>query len=183
MAFNFDSLYGSNLGTTRIFDSDTLENVDVNSKEFKKLLIEMGRVVNEIILQLNQKDTGLYPLDEFLTNQQYFIDPSLTGFTSNTQTPDFRPVFRTTINVGALQNTGSTTTAHNIDMTADIIGTRIYGAASNSANTSFIPIPYVTDTSTEVVKLEITNTDVVVTTYDDKTSYTNCIVVFEYIKS
>jgi len=182
MAFNFDSLYGSNLGTTRKFNEQRLRAANINSEQFKDIIAELGNAFNDILLQLNLKETGYYPLDEFLTNQQFFIDPSLDGYTSNTQTPEFRPVFRTTVNVGQLANTGSVTAAHNIDLTASVIGTRLYGVASNTAKTSFIPIPYVTNTLTEQIKLEVNGTNVVVTSYDDKTAYTNCVVVFEYMK-
>jgi len=183
MAFNFDSLYGSFLGTTRIFEEQKLRKANVNSEEFKQVISDIGNSLNDILLQLNNKETSLYPLDEFLTNHQFFINPSLSATTSNSQTPDFRPVFRRTINFGALPNATSKSVAHTIDMTATVIGTRLYGVASNPANNSIIPIPYITNTSTEVVKLEVTNTKVVITTYDNKTAYTNCIVVFEYIKS
>lgn len=182
MAFNFDSLYGSYLGTTRVFEEQQLRQANVNSEQFKDIIAQLGNALNEMLLQLNNKETSLYPLDEFLTNHQFFINPSLSATTSNSQTPDFRPVFRTTVNFGSLPNTASKSVAHNIDMNANIVGTRLYGVSSNTAKTSFIPIPYVTNSLTETIKLEITNTNAVITTYDDKTSYTNCVIVFEYMK-
>ena len=183
MAFTQDSLYGSFIPTTKLFDEQNIRSLDIKDPKFKELIVQLYQAVNDIALVLNVKDTGYYPLEEFLSSQLFFPDPTITPTASNVQTPDFRQAFRRTFNMGALTNGGTTTIAHDIDMTASIKGTRLYGVASKADNTSFIPVPYTTDTTTEAIKLEVTKTHVIVTTYDNKTAWTNCIVVFEYLKN
>jgi len=183
MAYEQNSLYGSFLPTTRVFDEQNIRELDVNSPEFKEFLVLLMQSINEMSLVTNTKDTGYYVLQEFVNGQLFFPDPSIVRTAADVQTPDYRQVFRHTFNMGALKNAGTTTVAHGIDFNAPIKGTRVYGCATKTDKTSIIPLPYVTNTSTEAVKLEVTNTNINVTTYDDKTAYTNCFVIFEYLRN
>jgi hypothetical protein len=94
-----------------------------------------------------------------------------------------RQVFRTVVNFGALPNAASTSVAHNIVVTSGYSLTRLYGAATNNTQTSFIPLPFSSSTLNENIKLEMTNTNIVITTAIDYSAYTKTYVVVEYIKS
>jgi len=185
MGTNQQTNTGSFVPLTNIWDVQRLQEVDVKSEEFKELLVRLYQNINNICLALNIKDVGYYTLSEFLNGQLFFPNPSLSSSTS--QSPTYRQVFRTVVNFGALPNAGAKSVAHNIPITpatpTTYSFTRIYGAASNGATqTSFIPLPFSSSTLNQNIKLEVTNTNVVITTAIDYSSYTNTYVVLEYLK-
>ncbi len=170
---------GNLIATTFVWNTSDISALKVNP-DLKKLLIHLYTNLNNMTLALNVKDTGLYSLEEFLTGQVFFPNPSLNSTTSGT--PVERQAFRKIINFGTLPNTGATSVAHNIDIMAGYSFTRIYGTATNTALTSFIPLPYASPTLNENISLELTATNVVITTGIDRTSYTTCYVSVEFIK-
>jgi hypothetical protein len=180
-SYNSQANPGLFVPTTNIWDVQQLYSTDVNSDEFKELLVRLYQNINNISLALNLKDSGYYTIQEFLNGQVFFPNPALSSTTA--QAPTYRQVFRTVVNFGTLPNTASTSVAHNIDITSGYSFTRIYGAATNTGRTSFIPLPFASPTLNENIKLEVTNTNVVITTGIDRTAYTTCYVVVEYIKS
>lgn len=186
MANPLQSNVGSFVGTTNVWDVQQIRSVEVTSPEFKELLVRLYQNINNIVLALNIKDVGYYSIPEFLNGQLFFPNPTLA--LDNAQSHAYRQVFRTVVNFGALPNTGAKSVAHNIDISTvlptNFSFTRIYGAASNgTTQSSFIPLPFSSPTLNQNIKLEVTNTNVVVTTATDYSSYTTCYVVVEYIKS
>lgn len=166
--------------TTNIWDVSRLYEVEVGSQEFKELLVRLYQNVNNIALALNLKDTGYYTLEEFLNSQAFFPNPLLNSTTS--QQPTYRQVFRKTINFGSLPNTGVKSLPHGINVTTGYSFTRIYGCSSNTARTSFIPLPFASPIDTEEIKLEATNTDVIVTTGSNRSDYITTYIILEYLK-
>lgn len=179
-SFNSQANPGLFVPTTNIWDVGQIYSTDVNSQEFKELLVRLYQNINNIALALNLKDTGYYTIQEFLNGQVFFPNPSLSSTTA--QTPTYRQVFRTTVNFGTLPNAGATSVAHNIDITSGYSFTRIYGAATNTARTSFLPLPFASTTLNQTIQLEVDATNVTITTGIDRTAYTVCYVVLEYIK-
>ena len=47
--------------TTPNYDVQLLQSIDVNSQEFKDLLVRLYETVNQVSLALNAKDTAYYP--------------------------------------------------------------------------------------------------------------------------
>jgi len=171
--------------TTDIFDITNLEGKDLSSPEFRQFLIVLTQRINEISLQLNLKDTGIYSEQEFVNSQVFFPNPALSSTTA--QTPTQRQAFRKVINfvdgttVVSLPNAGSTSVAHGITVDANTTFTRIYGAATDPS-TSFIPLPYSSPTLVDNIELSVDGTNVTITTGSDRTGFTNCYVVVEYLK-
>ena len=110
-------------------------------------------------------------ISETATGQAYFTpgDPN-----------KFRYGSRTVVNFGALPNTGTTSVAHGITITANTRFTRIYGVA-NDPSTSFIPLPFI-DTAGNSVELNVDATNVNIITPSDYTAYTVTYVVLEYVE-
>lgn len=142
-------------------------------------MVALRQNLNAIILALNAKDAGYYSLTEFVNGQLWFPDPALSSRTP--QKPTLRPVFRKVINTGALANTGTTTIAHGITITAATTFTRIYGAATDPS-TTFIPLPYASPVLAENIALFVDATNVNITTGSDRTGFTTSYVVVEYIQ-
>lgn len=87
-----------------------------------------------------------------------------------------------TINFGTLPNTGTKSVAHNIPITVGVTFTRIYATASDTAGSLYIPIPFVETTGNEI-QIDVDATNVNITTTSDRTNFTICYVVLEYIKN
>jgi hypothetical protein len=139
----------------------------------------VSATLNQMSLVLNTKDTGYYPLTEFVCGQLYFPDPTLTS--ASTTTPVWRQVFRKVINFGALPNTATKTVAHGITITATTSFTRIYGVATDPS-TSFLPLPYSSATANDVIEVWVDATNVNIKVGKDRSGYTTCYVVLEYLK-
>lgn len=179
MANDINSSNGMFVPLTSVWDVQNIQSANVNSPEFKELLVRLYQNINQITIALNLKDTGYYPNSEFLTSQLLFPNPN----SDNSQT--YRSVYRTTINFGALPNATTISVAHNININTSIPSTfefiKIYGAASNPDQTSFIPLPFASSTLNENISITVTNTDIVIITAIDYSAY-NGIVIVEYIK-
>lgn len=170
---------GSFVPTTNIWDVSRLYEIDVTSDEFKELLVRLYQNINLISLNLNIKDTGYYVLQQFVNGQLYFPNPSLDSTTP--QSPTYRQVYRLVVNFGALPNAGVKSVAHNIAVTPNFSFTRIYATSTKNDQTSFIPIPFASPVLNENIKIEVTNTDVTITTAIDYSAYTITYVVLEWI--
>jgi len=122
---------------------------------------------------VNTKEGALYQPTELATFQKYFKE---------TNTQNFRNVYRMTVDFGALPAAGSKPVAHNIAFTSQFRTTRIYGSATNPVNRSYIPLPYASAIGDDI-ELSIDATDVIITVASDKSAYTACTVVIEYTKT
>lgn len=172
-----DTNIGSFIATTNVWDLSQLQDINVNSPEFKELLVRLYQNINNIVLILNTKDTGVYSESEFINGQQYF-PATITG---TNQASNYRTVYRKVINFGALPNAGAKTVAHNIAIDARYSLTRLYASATDPLALSMIPIPFASPVLNENIKLEMTGTNIVITTGINRTAYTICYVVAEYI--
>lgn len=170
---------GSFVPTSFSWEIGEIQQLDIDP-QLKSLVIRLYQNLNLMALALNTKDSALYVEQEFLNGQQYFPNPSLTSSTA--QTPTMRQVFRKVINFGTLPNTATTSVAHGITITSGFSLTRLYGAATNTARTSFIPLPFASPTDADNIQLDMDATNINITTGKDQTAYTTCYVVIELIK-
>lgn len=165
---------GMYLPTSYIWDVAQLQSVNVNSPEFKELLVRMYQYIANMSVAINLKDTAYYYQGELVNGQQYFPNPALTS--STTPTADYRQVFRLVINFGALPNTGAKSVAHGLTPNSAWSFTRIYATASDTAGLNYLPIPSLQ------ANLTVNATNVTITTTANLTNYNLCYVVLEYIK-
>jgi hypothetical protein len=171
---------GSFVPTTQVWDVGDIYKLNVTDKEFKELIVRMYQNINTIALALNTKDTGYYPLFEMVNSQLWFPDPTATSAT--TPQPNYRQVVRKVINFGILPNTGTTSVVHGITFTAASRATRIYGIAIDPVALSYLPLPYASPTAANNIELNCDGTNVNVITGSNRTAYTVCYVIIEYIK-
>lgn len=175
---------GTNRGlyipSTNVWDVSQLYSIEVTDPAFKELLVRLYQNVNNIVLALNLKDSAYYDRNEFVNGQMFFPNPANTSNT--TQGPVYRNVYRLVINFGALPNTATKSIAHNIPITTAYTFTRIYATASDTTNRAYIPIPYASPTDANEIEINVDATNVNITTGSDRTAYTVCYVVLEYLK-
>ena len=167
---------GNFIATTQVWDVQELFEIDVNSPEFKELLVRLYQYVNVIALATNNKTTGLYPLEEFVTSSQYFNPNSPATYAVDSINQ--RPEFRRTYNIGALP-IGVTTTAHGLTITNTWQFVQIYGAASDNVGFNYYPIPYADPAGDIIINVDATNINI---TNNTAINFTSCIVVLVYLK-
>lgn len=173
--------YGAFVQTTQVWDVAQVEDVDVNSKEFKELLIRLYQQINNISNVLNIKDTGQYQLSEFITGQLFFSNPALSSDTL--QVAIDRQVIRKVINFGALPNAATKSVAHGINCTSATSFTAIYGASTDPSGLNYIPLPYASPTLINNIELKLTGTNVTIITGSNRSNFTITYIVLEYIQS
>jgi hypothetical protein len=176
--FNQNNL-GSFVPTSFSWEIAQLQETDIDPK-LKSLMIRLYQNLNVMSLVLNDKDTGYYVDQEYVNGQKFFPDPNLN--LNSTASPIYRQIYRKVINFGALPNTTSKTIPHNITIQSNYTLTRLYGAATNSIATSLIPLPFASPTAADNIQLEMTDTNIIITTGKDQTTYTTCYIIIEILK-
>lgn len=160
--------------TSFVWDIGRLQEVDVNSPEFKDLLVRLYQNIARIATALNLKDSAYYYTGEFVNGQLYFPNPALSSL--NPQTARYRQVTRFVMNFGALPNAGIKSVAHGLTIDTAWTFTRIYATASDTTGLTYIPIPsFQANLSVDAVNVNITTTA-------NLTNYNVCYVVLEYLK-
>lgn len=162
---------GSFVATTNVWDVGQLLEADVNSEEFKLLLVRLYQNINNISLVLNGKETGFHLLEEFVTGQQWF--------NINNDNNQLRPNYRLVVNTGAL-GAGLNQTPHGLTPTNTWTFTRISGAASDTTTLTYVPLPHANGGATDIiVTVDATFVNI---TNNSGAAFTNSYIILEYLK-
>lgn len=177
---------GSFIPTTQVWDQAQLESVNVNSPEFKKLLVRLYQNINKMALVLNTKSTGAFYEQEFVIGDLFFPNPNNTLSSVLPKAPIERQVARKVVNFGSLPAAGTLSIPHNLDIEDQWTFTRIYGCATNPTaafpNRRFIPLPYVGIGAVDNLELSVDLTNVTITTGGTNYSgFTITYVVLEFL--
>lgn len=153
--------------TTQIWDVSDIKQMDVNSDEFKELLVRMYQNLNQIALGVNSRDIAEYNTQETVCGQTFY---------PNSTSKEQRSVYRKTVDFGALPNATTKSVAHGISFNSGCSVTRFYGGASNTSSLLYIPLP------TTGVTLSADSTNISITTTTNMSGYNLTYVVIEYLK-
>jgi hypothetical protein len=166
--------------TVYLWDVSSIYEVDVNSQQFKEIIVRLYQNVASINIAINQKDTGLYDDVEFVNAQKLF--PKTRG--ADGVDGSYRPIYRMTVNFGALPNTATKSVAHGITgIAAPWSFTRIYGTASDTTAQTYIPIPYASTTAlANNIEITVDATNVNIITAANYSAYDTTYVILEYVK-
>ena len=145
---------------------------DIEEKDLK-----LREYLNAIATATNTKDSGIYDAVETITGQSFL--PTFSTQTAANAT--YRTVFRKVIDFGALPNSTTKSVAHNIAFSTSFSATKIYGASTNPGSTWF-PLPYASSTLGNNIELNLSSTNVNVTTGSNRSAFTRTFIVIEYIK-
>lgn len=170
---------GAFVPSTQVWDVSEVYSTDVNSAQFKELIVRLYQNMNTNSTAVNARDSGIYDTEEFVNGQSYFAATAISSRTNSTSVR--RQVFRKVVNFGALPNNTTKSVAHGITVTAGVTFTRIYGSATQPS-TKFLPIPYSSATAADIIELYVDGTNVSIKTGKDMTAFTACYVVLEYLK-
>lgn len=172
------------LPTTQALDVSELYQTDINSQKFKEFIANIINQLNNMAIQINSKGTGLHNTNEVATGETFYANPSLSSAGNTYAAP--RPVFRKVINmlpIGNLPNAGTLTVAHGLTFNANTTLVKLTGSATNAAGTALIPLPYASPTAANNIELKSDNTNIYIITGNDRTSFTKCNVVIEFLKN
>lgn len=163
---------GSYVPTTNVWDVARLYEVEVNSQEFKELLVRLYQNVNNIAIALNTKSTGYYINEEFVSGKLFFNPASNDPL-------QLRPGFIMTVNTGAL-GAGVTAVNHNIAVTNTFKWMFISGAATNTNTLVGYPITFAGAAGNNI-EVTVSATQVLINNNSGVT-FTDSQVTLEYCK-
>lgn len=131
---NNNTNQGMFVPTSIIYDAQRIKEVDINSSDFKQLLVRLYQSINIISLAINAREVGTYALEEFVIGNLYYNPVAA-------DTSALRPIFRTTYNTGALGIGPNAGIPHGLPITATWQPVHIYGVAYDTANQVAWPMP------------------------------------------
>lgn len=179
---NQQYLSGSQLPLTQIWDVSEVYNTEVEDPErLKELLVRMYQNLSLMANAVNNNEIGYYNTIQYSCGQQFFPNTAANVSQSMPYIP-FRRVLRLVVNFGALLNTAAKTVPHGITTSAQTIFTRIYATATDPVGMNYIPLPYASSTAASNIELSVNNTNVTITTGSDRTNFTICYVILEYLQ-
>jgi hypothetical protein len=148
----------------------------------KELLIRMYQNIALIATVLNVKTTGQYLIGQTMDGNLWFPNPANNSSTA--ARPVQRPEARVVVNFGTLPNAGSKSVAHGITCTTSTLFTRIYATASDQSGFNYVPIPYASCTdAAHNIQIDVGSANVTITTGTDRTNFTQCLVVLEFLQT
>lgn len=175
---------GQFLPLTFIFDVNSLQQGEpIDQNRLRELLIRIALAFQQSNLIVNNKQSGSYDLQEIISGNTYFPDPTLD--TSTASAPQSRASYFKAIDFGALPNAGLKQVAHDIPITAatKFVGHKSW--ANDVINNEYIPLPFVNVSGTITagdIELYIDATNINITTTGDGTNFTECWVIVEYVQ-
>ena len=138
-------------------------------EEERQFLVEQLKKVSNAV---NDREIGYFLNEILLTGKAWFPKGSASQV--------FRPALRVIVDFGTLPNASAKYVAHNIPNFAALTLTE-FGARATNPGVAGLSIPYASPTLNKNIQLDITSTDVVITTAIDYSAYTVTYVVIEYI--
>ena len=149
------------------------DDVPEKWEEGRQFLVEhLKRISNAV----NVRTIG-WLLDEELLSGQSFI-PGVAQ--PNPQI--FRSVLRKVIDFGPLPNTGLKSVPHGIQFNANFTLIHMWASATDPVNLIAFPIPYAGAGGHDAVALYMDATNINIITETNRSTYTRCFVVMEYIQ-
>ena len=138
-----------------------------------------GRL-NDVEAQAANTANDLGTLDEALGELTVKTTEWYTGEEVIGKWIDNRTLYRKIINTGSLPNNTAKNVAHGISNLRRAV--KLYGYAFRSSGSTTLPLPYAS-TAQGMVQLHVANTGVVITTWSNRTTFTESYVIVEYTKT
>lgn len=164
---------GSYIPTTAVFDISQIYETNVNSPEFKQLIVKLSESINNIALVLNNKISGYYLNEEFASGKSFF--------NPNSSNPlDLIPAFIKVIPFNTI-NAGMNTQAHGLSITNTWKFISAYGMASDSAGFNYYPLGFSSVGGATNIELRVDATNVIINN-NSGIVFTSALVILEYLK-
>jgi len=162
--------------TTNVWDIQKINTVDVNSSDFKELLVNLYQNLNKMSKAVNTRDNGMYFNQELVNNQQWFSNINSTVLSQA------RIDYRKVVDFGALPNATTKSVPHGLIINANTTWTHIRATATDPIGLLGISLNYA-NTSGDIAVVDVDSTNVNITTNANFSNYTRCLVVLEFLKN
>lgn len=138
---------------------------------------QLKRISNAV----NIREIGWF-LDEEVLSGKAFTPTANTlsdGYTSQ----QFRQVLRKVIDFGTLPNASAKSVPHEITVNDSFTLVQLFASGTDPVAFTSLPIPYAIPTALNLaIALDMDATNVTITTGTDRTNYTRCYVIIEYLQ-
>jgi hypothetical protein len=172
---------GAFIPITDVYDVEVIQSLEIDSFEFREFLVRLRQSTNNIAIAVNYRDAGFYVQQIFTCGQLFFPNPALSSSTG--ETPQYRSVYRMTVNFGALPNNATRSVPHNItNIDANCVFTRIYATATDPVALLAFPIPNTFVAGDDITSIQVDMTNVNITTNWNASGYTQCVAIIEFFK-
>lgn len=168
---------GLYIPTTTVID--TINSSTELTPSLKQILVVLYQTVNNIAVSLNQKESGIYDLTEFVNGQGWF-DPNPDSGVDNLPRSNFRKVFYLTS-----LPAGVTNIVHLINgatpLTAQYTFTKLYGMANNTTTFDYYPIPFASAGGAANIEIRANSTQIVITN-NSGVVFNSVYIIAHYLK-
>ena len=147
-------------------------------EDAREFLVEHLKKISNAV---NSRTIGFLLDEELLSGDQFIPTTAMSGTDSSNSQP-FRSVLRKVIVFGALPNTATKAVPHGIIVDSNFSLIHMWASATDPINLLAIPLPFVASPTTNSIQLYMDAINIYITTQDDKSHYTICYVVLEYIQ-
>jgi hypothetical protein len=165
-------------------DSQNLESYvpvyDVAPKTWEEAMPFVVEQLKKLANAVNAREIGFF-LDQELLSGKAFI-PGVNIASDGGSSQQFRTVLRKVIDFGALPNATTKSVAHEITFDANFTLIQMWASATDPTNLVAIPIPFDSAGAGEGIEITMDSTNINITTESDRTTFTRCFVVIEYIQ-
>lgn len=129
---------------------------------------------------VNARQVGFFIDQEVISGKQFIPTAAMSGSNSSTS-EQYRTVLRKVINFGALPNTGLKQVSHGITFDANFTLIHLYACATDPTNFTAFEIDHA-EPAPGYVWMFMDATNVNIITGSNRTSYTRCFVIIEYMQ-
>ena len=136
--------------------------------------------LKRIALAVNIREIGWF-LDEELLSGKAFI-PGSNDVLELGSSQRFRQVLRKVIDFGTLPNAGAKTVPHGIMFDNNFTLVDLWAAATDPVGLTAFSIPFTTASLTGEVELFIDAININIITQSNRSTYTRCFIVIEYMQ-
>lgn len=149
--------------------------ISIDFHEEDDLIENISLLYKRIANSVNTKEGALYVPLETATFQQYFTPG---------EPQRFRPTYRKVIDFGPLPAAGVKSVAHGIAFNSECTMTCMYACATDPVALAYINIPFVSTVAINFqISMQVTATTVDIAVGSNRSNFTRCTVVLEYIKN
>ena len=166
---------GSFVQQTPAFDVARLSETDVNSEEFKDLIVQLAQQTNNMSIVLNTKQSGLYLTNEFL-NGNLYPPKTLTGNNQLRQRNEYQILV-----IFPQLTAGVNTMVHGIPVDANTVFTGFKGMANDPTGFNYYPLPWASAAGLTNIEVKANATNIIITNNSGIVFATTPVVLF-YLK-
>lgn len=151
---------------------DTIPEKWEDSRPF--LVEQLKKIGNAV----NIREIGWFSDEELLSGKAFIPGATIAGNNPGV----FRQILRKVVDFGPLPNNSTKTVPHGITFDINFTLISLWAAATDPTNFVAFQIPFVGQNVATSIALLMDSVNFIITTHDNKSTFTRCFVICEYIQ-